>query len=202
MSEISLAKAQVLWCTLNNKAVGQTVLEVSFTGEVIECSNSCRHLGNHFDRMLTYKTQVESTKLRCRKGMSVSKTMAVKGIKQRHLILLFQGVILSIIDYGPGLDTLSQFSLQKFDRVQSYAMRVVLGTTKDTSIEAMWYLLRLSPVETKYNVKQVEAHFYLMQNPKNRLHNAVKEGKGCRLARNKPLAGKAEKSIQHMCSLT
>ena len=38
---------------------------VSFNGEVIEYTNSLRHFGIQFDRMLTYKTQVEATKLGC-----------------------------------------------------------------------------------------------------------------------------------------
>ena len=35
-SEISPSKAQALWCTLNNKAVGQAMPAVSFNGEAIE----------------------------------------------------------------------------------------------------------------------------------------------------------------------
>ena len=95
---------------------------VSFSGEVIERTNSLRHLGTHFDRMPMYKTQVESTKLRCKKGLSASKAMASKGIEQRHLLLLYQSVILSVIDYGLGLTTLSQSNLLKLDRVQNEAM--------------------------------------------------------------------------------
>ena len=75
---------------------------------------------------------VESTKLRCKKGLSALKAMASKGIEQRHLFLLYQNVILSVIDYGLGLTTLSQSNLLKLDRVQNEAMRVILGTTKDT----------------------------------------------------------------------
>ena len=40
-----------------------------------------------------------------------------------------------------------------------------------------------------------------MQNPKNPLHYAVKEEKGCRLARGKSWIGQAEQSVQHVCSL-
>ena len=40
-----------------------------------------------------------------------------------------------------------------------------------------------------------------MQNPKNPLHDAVKEEKGCRLARGKLWMGQAEQSIQHACGL-
>ena len=54
-SKISPSKAQALWCTLNNKAVGQAMPAVSFNGVVIERTNSLRYLGIHFDRMLTYK---------------------------------------------------------------------------------------------------------------------------------------------------
>ena len=75
-SEINPSKAQALWCTINNKAVRQAMPAVSFNGEAIERTNSLRYLGIHFDRMLTYKTQVESAKLRCKKGLSALKAMA------------------------------------------------------------------------------------------------------------------------------
>ena len=83
------------------------------------------------DRMLTYKMQVESTKLRCKKGLSALKGMASKGIEQHYLLLLHQSVMLSVINYGLGLTALSQSNLPKLDRVQNEAMRVILGTTKD-----------------------------------------------------------------------
>ena len=66
VSEINPSNAHALWCTFNNKAAGQAMPAVSFDGEVIERMNSLRYIGIHFDRMLTYKTQVESTKLRCK----------------------------------------------------------------------------------------------------------------------------------------
>ena len=98
---------------------------VSFNGEVIERTNSLRYLGIHFDRMLTYNTQVESTNLRYKKGLSALKAMASKGIEQRHRFLQYQSVILSVIDYGLGITTLSQSNLLKLDRVQNEAMGVI-----------------------------------------------------------------------------
>ena len=87
--------------------------------------------------MLTYKTKIESTKLKCKKGLSVLKAKSEKGTEQRSLFLLYQSVILSVIDYDLGLTTLSLSSLLKLDRVQDEGMRVIQGTTKDTSTEAM-----------------------------------------------------------------
>ena len=153
---------------------------VSLNGEAIERSNSLRYLWIHFDRTLTYKTQVESTKLRCKKGLSALKAIASKGIEQRHLFLLYQSVILSDIDYGLGLTTLSQSNLLKLDRVQNEAMTVILGATKDTPIETMRYLLDLPSMETRHKVEQVKAYLTAMQNPKNPLHDAVKEERGCK----------------------
>ena len=160
---------------------------------------SLRYLIN---RMLTYKTQVESTKFGYKKGLSALKAMASKGIEQHHLFLLYQSVILSVIDYGLGLTTLSQSNLLKLERVPNKAMIVILGTTKDTPIETMRYLLDLSSMETRRKVEQVKTYLNEMQNPKNPLHDAVKEEKGCRLARSKSWMGQAEQSIQHVCSLT
>ena len=94
-------------------------------------------------------------------------------------------MILSITDYGLGFTTLSQSNLLRLDWVQNEAMGVILGTTKDTPIETMRYLLDLPSIETRHKVVQVKAYLSAMQNPKNPLHDAVKEEKGCRLARGK-----------------
>ena len=63
------------------------------------------------------------------------------------------------------------------DRVLNEAVRVILGTTKDTPIEAMRYLLDLPSIETGHKVEQVKEYLNAMQNPKNPLHDAVKEEK-------------------------
>ena len=170
--------------------------------EIIDRMNSLTYLGIHFDRMLMYKTQVKSTKLRCKKGLSALKAMASKGIDQRRLLLLYHSVLLGAIDYGLGLITLSQSNLLKLDRVQIEAMRVILGTTKDTSIEVMRYLLGLPSMKARRKVEQVKAYLNAMQNPKNPLQDAVKEEKGCRLARGKSWTGQAAQSTQHVCGLT
>ena len=126
--------------------------------------------------------------------------MAAKGIEQRNLFLLYQSVILSVIDYDLGLTTMSQFNLLKLDGVQNEAMRIILGTTKDT-IETMRYVLDLPSMETRHKVEQVKAYLNAMQHPKNPLHDAVKEEKGCRLTTGKSWISHAEQSIQHVCSL-
>ena len=91
-----------------------------------------------------------------------------------------------------------QSNLLKHDRVQNEAMRVILGTTKNTPIEAMRYLLDLPSMETRHKVERIKAHLSAMQNPKNPPHDAAK---GCRLARDKSWMGQAEQLIQHVRDL-
>ena len=56
-------------------------------------------------------------------------------------------------------------------------------------------------METRHKAEHVKAYLNAMQNPKNPLHDAVKEEKGCRLTRGKSWMGQAEQSIQHVCGL-
>ena len=49
----------------------------------------------------------------------------------------------------------SQSNLLKLDRVQNKAMGVILGTTKDTPIEAVRCLLDLPSMDTKHKMERI-----------------------------------------------
>ena len=98
--------------------------------------------------------------------------------------------------------TLSQPNLLKFDRVRNGGLRVILGITKDTSVDAMHHLLDLPLMETRCKMEQVKAYLNAMHNSKNPLHDAVKEEKGWRLASGKSWMGQVDRSIQHVCGFT
>ena len=104
--------------------------------------------------------------------------MAAKGIEQCHLFLLYQSVVLSVIDYGLGLTTMAQTNLLTLDRVQDEAMRSILGTTKNTPIETTRFMLDLPldlpPMQGRQKVGQVEAYSSAVENPYNPLHERHK----------------------------
>ena len=58
-------------------------------------------------------------------------------------------MVLGVTDYRPGLTTMAQTNLLKLNRVRNEAMRVILGTTKDTPTETMRFMLDLPPVQTR-----------------------------------------------------
>ena len=115
----SPGKAQTLCCTLDNRTDDKPAPAVTLDGAVVERTSHLRYLGIHFDRMLTYRKHVETTAPKCKKGLSVLKAMAAKGIGQRHLFLLYQSVVLSVIDYGLGLTTMAQTYLLKLDKCRT-----------------------------------------------------------------------------------
>ena len=69
--------------------------------------------------------------------------------------------------------------LLKLDRVQNEEMRVILGTTKNTTTETMRFMLDLQPMQTREKVEQVKTEFTAVENPHNPLHEVVKDTKGC-----------------------
>ena len=110
---------------------------------------------------------------------------------------------LSVIDYGLGLTTTAQTNpLLKLDSVQNEAMRVILGTTKDTPTETLRFMLDLPPMQTRQKVEQVKAYFSAVENPHNPLHEVVKDPKGCRPGRGKSWMGPAEESRLQVCQRT
>ena len=69
--------------------------------------------------MPTYRKHVETTALRCKKGLSVLMAIAAKGIEPSLLFLLYQNLVLIVTDYGLGLLTMAQTNLLKLDRAQN-----------------------------------------------------------------------------------
>ena len=78
----------------------------------------------------------------------------------------------------------------------------MLGTTKDTPIEAMRYMLDVPSVSDQYKVAQIKEYLRAAETPKNPLHVASKAPKGDRLQRGKFWMGQAEDSIKQVCELS
>ena len=186
--------AQALWCMLNKKAAGQAIPAVSSNGEGIEHMklNSLWYFGIHFYRMLMYKPQVKSREKKnqvqgrtalaeshgCKRNWTTSSVQAVSECNTRHH-WLWSG------SHNPATVQPAETWM-----VQNKAMRVtvILRTTKDSPNEAMHNLLDL-PQDIRWTKSK---HINAMHNPKNPLHNAVKEERGCRLARGRSWTGQAE----------
>ena len=83
---------------------------------------------------------------KAKRGINVIKVMATFDMQQWVLFLLLQVMVLSVIDYGLGLLTLSQTQVDRLEKVQNEAMRAVVVCTRDTPISAMRFLLDLPSI--------------------------------------------------------
>ena len=73
---------------------------------------------------------------KARKGINVLKVIACANMHQRVLLILYQTLILSVVNYGFGPLTLSKTQLQRLEVIQNQGMRTILVFTQDTFCEA------------------------------------------------------------------
>ena len=111
-----------------------------------------------FYHKLTGKEHISRIVIKARKGLNAVKLMARDGMPQKILCLLFDMLVLSQVDYGFGLLTLSKTQLQRLDVIQNEGMRAILGCTKDTAATAMRYVLGLPAMKEKHKLAQVKAY--------------------------------------------
>ncbi|BFZ05508.1 hypothetical protein BsWGS_08547 [Bradybaena similaris] len=154
---INPAKAKVLWCSLNNRICNSQLPEITCNDTPIERVHCMRYLGISLDRSLSFKHHVERVIEKARRGINAVKVMAGAGFQQRTLFLLMLALVISPLEYGLGLLTLSPTQITKLERIQNEAMRAVLGCTRDTPVATMRYMLALTSMKTRHAHAQVKA---------------------------------------------
>ena len=194
-------KACVLWCSLNNRAVKATMPPVFIEGKELQREDTLKYLGVTFDRSLCGSEHVSRTIVKARKGLVALKTMAGARMTQRILCILFQTLILSVINYGFGLMTLSEAQLKRLEVIQNEAMRAILGCTRDTSAEAMRYLLGFPTMAERLRIAQVKAFLRVTADESHPLHSKVGNRPPSRLKRGGEWMTEATKTIENSLSV-
>ena len=194
-------KAGVLWCSLNNHSVKADMPAVYIEGKELKREQSLRYLGITFDRSLCGNEHISRVIVKARKGLVALKTVAVARMSQRILVILYQTLILSVIEYGFGLLTLSKTQLSRLEVIQNEAMRAILGCTRDTSAEAMRYLLDFPTMSERHRLAQVKAFLRVTTDVNHPLHNKVGNRPASRLKRGAEWMTEATKTIDSCLSV-
>ena len=137
--------------------------------------------------------------VRSQEGLSALKNITAIDMEQRMLFTLYQHLILSVIDYGLGLLTVSKSQLVKLERIQNAAMRVILGCTRDTPVVCMQYILGLPTVAGRLKVLQAKSYLRVVADTDHPLHEALDAVKGHRLLRGRSWMARAEDTIRQVC---
>ena len=127
--------------------------------------------------------------------------MAAATMPQRLLVLLYHTLVVSCISYGLGILTLSKTQLQRLERIQNEAMRTILGCTRDTSVEAMRFVLNFPAMEKRHKFAQVDAYLRVASDRDNPLHDKIGTTTTSRLKRGTSWLAQAAKTIGECCAI-
>ena len=199
-SVVNPAKATTMWCSLDNHIVNKDMPQIALGNDAIERVNKFKYLGISFDRTLSFKEHVEYIVQRCSKGLTAMKVMAGAQMEQRLLLMLYRALVLSVLDYGLGIITIRNTHLQKLERIQNEAMRIILGCTRMTSAAAMRYVLDLPSIEERHLIAQVKAMFRVARDNQHLLHCELGTEKGSRLKRGTSWMAQAETTVNRICN--
>ena len=194
-------KAGILWCSLNNHAVQAEMPTVSINNTVINRVETLKYLGITFNRTLSGKEHIEKTVDKARKGLTAMKVMAAASMPQRILILLYQSLVLSVVEYGLGLLTLPKYAIARLETIQNQGMRVILGCTRDTSGVAMRYVLDFPTMNTRHKLAQVKAYLRVTADEQHLLHHKIGRLGQSRLARGTSWMLQAENTLSKCCNI-
>jgi len=175
--------------------------EVSINGQPIKREETLRYLGIVFDRTLCGREHISRVITKARRGLNAVKVMARDRMPQRALALMFDMLVLSQIDYGFGILTLSNTQIKRLEVIQNEGMRAVLGCTRDTSAAAMRYVLGLPNMEERHKLAQVKAFLKVCADPKHPLHGKVGRQVKSRLKRGTEWMTQAVETIEE-CGLS
>ncbi|MCP4266011.1 MAG: hypothetical protein GY777_10630, partial [Candidatus Brocadiaceae bacterium] len=129
------------------------------------------------------------------------KTMAIARMSQKILAMLFQTLVLSVIEYGFGLLTLSKSHLNRLEVIQNEAMRAILGCTRDTSAEAMRYILGFPTMAERHKLAQVKAFLKVSADENHPLHQKVGNRPPSRLKRGSEWMTQASNTVENCVSV-
>lgn len=92
------------------------------------------------DGRYTWKKHIEEIDKKCRRVLNVMRAIAGKewGAERDSMITIYQALIRSTVDYGCMIyGSASESLLKKLDRIQYRALRICLGATKTTPVNAL-----------------------------------------------------------------
>jgi ribonuclease HI len=199
-ARVNHEKATATWFSLNTHICKTPTPIITLDGNDIERTSTMRYLGIEFDRSLCFREHIDHVIARARRGLAAMRVMAAANIPQGQLVTLYQALVLSGIEYGCGILTLSETQTERLDRIQNEAMRLILGCTRDTPCVTMRYLLDFPTMAQRINLWRARAYLRVCSDTQHPLHQELGTRKGNRLKRGKSWMGRAQDVIRPFCA--
>ena len=148
---INPLKTQVIiFSKKNNKKIMDNAQKLTLLGKTIDYQKVIKFLGIHFDQFLTWKDHINSIKLRCNKDLQLLRMISGTdwGADKKSLMLLYQALILSKINYGSvAFNSASDAQLRILQTIQNKALRLIAGAVPGTPANLLQAELACMPID-------------------------------------------------------
>ena len=199
---VNPTKAAVTRFSLNNHIVNTPTPTVNLGPETVERTQAMNYLvGIRFDRSLSYNEHIDQVIIKAKRGLAAMRVMAAANCEQRHLCLLYEGLVMYVLEYAMAILTFSRKQIERVERIQNEAMQIILGCTRDTACRAMRYILDFPTIEDRIQICRARVFLRVNANTQHPLHSEIMKVKGSRLKRGRSWMGQAEDNLQQVCSL-
>ena len=166
--------AKASTCVFSLGKQTRTSCQLKYAGQPIPGDSTVTHLGITLDRSLSFNTHVEKTVNSCTKSLGVLKMAQRRGVNQVRLLQLYWALVLSRLLYGAEAVTANATALERLDRVQTSALRIVTGCTRDTSRLALRHMADLQTVSQQVETLRVTAVARALETPTHPLHQVAR----------------------------
>lgn len=129
------------------------------------------------------------------KGIAAMRIIMAQQTEQRHLVLLYQGLVLPVIGYAPATLTLCHKQVGRLGGIQNESICIILGSIKGTTCAAMCYLLDFPTMEDRTGICREHVFLRVSCDKHHPLHKESGEIKRNLLKRGKSWMGQAEDLI-------
>ncbi|KAF0288065.1 putative RNA-directed DNA polymerase from transposon BS [Amphibalanus amphitrite] len=169
---VNPAKASACLFSLSKRALPPCQLR--YAGRPIPSEDSVTHLGITLDKGLSFNIHVEKVVSSCTRSLGVLKMAKRKGVNQARLLQLYRSLVQSRLLYGAEVITATASALEKLDRLQTAALRIVTGCTRDTARATLRYMANLQSVPQQVETLRVKAVARALESHEHPLHEVAR----------------------------
>jgi len=147
-------RAEAMLFALNNRLQSSSFPPIHYDGQDIRLSDTLRHLVVIFDRQLNFSEHVNSVLHRGIKAANILKVAAGRKVEERHLVMLYKSLVLSVVGNALPMINISQNLMGKLERLQNTCLRIITWCPRSTPVHALQYLVRVPSIETRQKLVQ------------------------------------------------
>jgi ribonuclease HI len=147
--KISKEKTVAILFTKSSKKFN---VNITLQNNSIKLVDSAKFLGVIFDKKLTWQPHIDYIVTKCKKRINLLRSTSGTnwGASTKALLTIYRTLIRPIIEYADiSYDTAKPTHLKKLDRIQSLALKICLGATKNTPLEILQAELDEPPLHLK-----------------------------------------------------